>query len=301
MPRGLQIFKQTDLLRAIKTFQKAGLPVARAEIDRDGKIIVVTGSPSEQIQTEQRGVRYSRRKRQCRIPCPATLNREVTRHEKAVWYVRVGKGPRIRLTAEFGTAEFEIEYQAAISGKTQPRKSGPLAGSLAWLIDRYRETSAWTSLSMATRRQRENILKQIIGSAGSQRYTAITAATIAAGRDRRSQTPFQARHFLFTMVGLFEWATDAKFLKKNPAAAVKYPLLKSGDGFPVWTEDDVAAYETRWPIGTRQRVWIAVLLYTGLRRGDAVRLGRQHVRDGVASIKTEKTGTKCHDPAAPRR
>jgi integrase len=36
-------------------------------------------------------------------------------------------------------------------------------------------------------------------------------------------------------------------------------------------------------------VWLDVLLYTGLRRGDAVRLGRQHVRDGVATIKTEKS------------
>ena len=35
--------------------------------------------------------------------------------------------------------------------------------------------------------------------------------------------------------------------------------------------------------------WLDVLLYTGLRRGDAVRLGRPHVRDGVATIKTEKS------------
>ena len=33
-----------------------------------------------------------------------------------------------------------------------------------------------------------------------------------------------------------------------------------------------------------------MLAYTGLRRGDVVRLGRQHVRDGVATIKTEKSG-----------
>ena len=33
-----------------------------------------------------------------------------------------------------------------------------------------------------------------------------------------------------------------------------------------------------------------MLLYTGLRRGDAVRLGRQHVKDGVATILTEKSG-----------
>jgi integrase len=32
------------------------------------------------------------------------------------------------------------------------------------------------------------------------------------------------------------------------------------------------------------------LLYTGLRRGDAARLGRQHVREGIATLKTEKSG-----------
>jgi hypothetical protein len=44
-------FKQTDLLRAIRTFQKAGLSIARAEIDRDGKIVVVTGK-----QTDANGI-----------------------------------------------------------------------------------------------------------------------------------------------------------------------------------------------------------------------------------------------------
>jgi integrase len=58
----------------------------------------------------------------------------------------------------------------------------------------------------------------------------------------------------------------------------------------MWTEEAMAAYERRWPIGTRQRVWLDVLACTGLRRGDAVRLGRVHVRDGVATIKTEKSG-----------
>jgi integrase len=226
-------------------------------------------------------------------PRPPHLHREITRHKKAVWYVRVGKDRRIRIRAEFGTPEFDAEYQAAIAGERQaaPTTNAP-AGSLAWLIARYRETPAWTSLSLATRRQRENILRQVIDSAGRTLFSTIKEATIAKGRDRRGKTPFQARHFLDTMRGLFEWAKEAQFVESNPAAAVKYPLLKSGEGFPVWTEEDVAAYEARWPVGTRQRVWIAVLLYTGLRRGDAVRLGRQHVRDGVARLKTEKSGGK---------
>jgi integrase len=68
--------------------------------------------------------------------------------------------------------------------------------------------------------------------------------------------------------------------------------------FP-WTEEHVTAYEKRWPIGTRQRVWLDVLLYTGLCRGDAVRLGRQHIREGVATLKTEKTDTIVTLPILP--
>jgi site-specific recombinase XerD len=98
------------------------------------------------------------------------------------------------------------------------------------------------------------------------------------------------------MRGLFEWAAEAGFVKTNPAASVKYPTLKSGEGFPVWTEDDVLAYEQRWPLGTRERVWLSVLLYTGLRRGDAVRIGRQHVRNNVASLKTQKSGGTIPSP-----
>ena len=71
-------------------------------------------------------------------------------------------------------------------------------------------------------------------------------------------------------------------------------------GFKPWGEEDVAAYRERWPIGTRQRVWLEVLIGTGLRRGDAVMLGKQHVRDGIATIKTEKTDTEVTIPISPQ-
>ena len=43
-----------------------------------------------------------------------------------------------------------------------------ITGSLAWLIERYRETGEWTRLSLATRRLRENIFGHVIESAGIQ-------------------------------------------------------------------------------------------------------------------------------------
>jgi integrase len=92
------------------------------------------------------------------------------------------------------------------------------------------------------------------------------------------------------MRGLFRWAAKAKMVKADPTLGIDNPPHRQGDGFPPWTEEHVAAYQARWLIGTRQRVWLDVLLYTGLRRGDAVRFGRQHVKDGIGTIKTEKSG-----------
>jgi integrase len=174
-----------------------------------------------------------------------------------------------------------------------------MVGTLAWLIERYRETPAWTGLSNATRRQRENIFKAVLKTGGQEPFARITERTIAAGRDRRGKTPAQARHFIDAMRGLFKWAKGAGHATTNPATAVEYPTQKKSDGFPVWTEADLSRYEERWPVGTKERVWLAVLLYTGLRRGDAVKIGRQHVRNGVATIKTEKTGTEVCIPILP--
>jgi integrase len=227
------------------------------------------------------------------------LRLEKTRHGRRAWYVRFGNGPRIRIRAVYGTAEFDAAYQAALRGEHFAPMSAPRAGTLEWLIDRYRETTSWKALSPATRRQRENIFVNVIKSGGRSPYCEITKANIVAGRDRRAATPAQARNFLDAMRGLFKWALEAGLVSLNPAEGIKNPPRPKGDGFRPWTEDDVAAYEKRWPIGARQRVWLDVLLYTGLRRGDAVRLGRQHVRDGVAMIKTEKTGTAVALPILP--
>ena len=222
-------------------------------------------------------------------PRPPYLSRETTRHGRVVWYAR-RLGRRVRLHAAFGTLEFELEYQDALAGRTKPKRGEPASGTLAWLIARYRETTAWTTLSMATRRQRENILRQVLATASTHSLARITGDAIVAGRERRAATPSQARHFLDTMRGLFRWAAAAKHVRVDPTAGVADPPRVKSGGFRPWTEDDVAAYERRWPIGTRQRVWLDVLLYTGLRRGDAVRFGRQHVRDGIGTMQTEKSG-----------
>jgi hypothetical protein len=51
MSRSLKTFRQTDLTRAIKGARNVGVNVARAEIARDGRIVIVFGESGE-VNTE---------------------------------------------------------------------------------------------------------------------------------------------------------------------------------------------------------------------------------------------------------
>jgi integrase len=91
--------------------------------------------------------------------------------------------------------------------------------------------------------------------------------------------------------GLFRWLLESGLVADDPTTGVAVVRAKT-EGFPVWDEQDEARFRARWPLGTRERVAFEVLRQTGLRRGDAVRVGRPHVRDGVIRIATEKTGER---------
>jgi integrase len=231
---------------------------------------------------------------------PPHLHRERSRHGLAIWYVRRGHGPRIRLRAQYDSPEFWAEYQAALTGAA-PLKTGGSPGSLRWAIDRYRRSSAWAGLAPATRRQRENIYQQVVSTAGDKPLAKITQRTIVEGRERRAVRPHAANNFLKAMRGFFEWAAgDGDLVKVNPCLGVKTLKGANDDvGFHTWTEEEVARFESHWPTGTRQRLAFDILLYTGLRRGDAVKLGRQHVRDGLITLRTEKTGEVVILPLLP--
>jgi hypothetical protein len=58
--RGPLPFRQTDVARAIKGAVAAGLTVQRVEVDKDGKIVVVVGDPSQNPLSSTGGSEWDR-------------------------------------------------------------------------------------------------------------------------------------------------------------------------------------------------------------------------------------------------
>ena len=222
---------------------------------------------------------------------PPYVYRERSRHGRWVLYFRRGKGRRVRLPDNPTTEEFETAYRAALAGQTPPpaRRQATPSNSLAWLVDRYRESAVWQQLSLETRRRRELIFERAIRQANNPPFAAVTRAHIQRAVDKWADAPGQANNFLKAMRGLYAWAVRNEHVDQDPASGVqrvRYPT----DGFPAWTTDDVQAFRDRHPIGGKARLAMELLLLTGLRRSDVVRVGRQHLRGDVLTIRTVKTG-----------
>ena len=172
-------------------------------------------------------------------------------------------------------------------------------GSLCALVDAFRASSYWRALSPATRKQRELILAPILCEAGRERAADIAKADIVAGRERRAHTPFLANNYLKTLRRLFGWAVEHGHLGVDPTIGVKDVPKPDNGGFRPWSEGDVEVYRRRWPLGCRQRVALDVLLFTGLRRGDATRVGQGDVENSLLRLSAEKTGTELFIPIHP--
>lgn len=208
------------------------------------------------------------------------LRREKSRHGKTCWYVRAHSGERVRLKSSLEDkltfrAEYEEAYAALLKGqkpsKAHAKDTGPAANTLAWLWEQYTSSVKWGELAKATQKQRMNIMKHVLKDGGSIPLHLINVTIVEKGRDKRANTPAQANNYLKTLRQLFAWASKGgrKHMTGNPAMEVEMLDEATGEGFPAWTEEEVAQFEGRWPLGTKERLAFAVLLYTGLRRGDA--------------------------------
>jgi integrase len=227
------------------------------------------------------------------------IHREVTRHGKTIWYFRKGMGKRIRLPGVFGSPEFNAAYDAAAMGKEPDKKSTTPQTKLRWLVDRYYESGRFHALRDNTRRNHRLMLEGVCKTGRDLNFRAITAADIKAGIVRREKTPNMAAAYISVMRALFAFAKDSNWLTENPVRDdIKAAAIKT-DGYHTWTVEEVEQYQAHHLVGTQARLALDIMLYTGLRRSDAIVFGRQHIRNGVITFRTRKTGAEITLPLLP--
>lgn len=219
-------------------------------------------------------------------PRPPHVHPERTRHGKIIWRFRKGHGPRIRLPGPPGCEGFDEAYQAALAGHVE-RKPQKLRGSLEWMIDEYRQLPEWQALAPSTRQMRENLFHRLLKAVGKDADpNSITKSVMQKAVDAR--TAHASRNMLKAYRPLFRWAKRSDYIAVNPTEGLELARTTT-KGFHTWTLEEVQQFHERWPQGTRQRLAMDLLLYTGLRRQDLVTLGRQHIKGDMIEVVPSKT------------
>jgi integrase len=204
-------------------------------------------------------------------------------------YLRRRGYPRVPLPGLPWSPSFMAAYEAALSGPRTAIGAGRVRpGSVAAVVGEYFDSqSFFTAKSPGTQRMRRGILERFRAAYGDRPFALLPPEWIEALLD--SKPPHAARSWLATLRSLCAFAIKRGWLRADPTANIKLRAIK-GDGFHTWSEDEIVQFEAHHPIGSKPRLALALLLYTAQRRSDVVRMGRQHIKDGMLTVKQQKTG-----------
>jgi integrase len=221
------------------------------------------------------------------------------RHGKLRRYVRLPGRKRVALTGEAGSREFKETYETIVHGKREEIGANrTIPGTISAGIVSYYNSAAFASLAPETQRVRRNILERFRAEHGDKRIAVLQRAHIDRMVAAKAATPAAARNFLNTVRALMQHTILQGWREDDPTHGVRRPKMATG-GFRTWTEEDIATFEAAHPVGTRARLALGLLLHTAQRRSDVVRMGRQHVRDGVIEVRVQKTRTVLAIPLHP--
>lgn len=196
------------------------------------------------------------------------------RHGKTRYRFRKKGLPAYHFRNPPGTEEFREEYARALSAeKVTESRFAPFTYDA--LIESFYQSPRWVGMRASSQNTYRGIIERFRAKNGNKDVRGVTAGAIEAKLVKLGETPSAANNLRKALARLHRHAIKLDWRKDNPVDATDGFKIEN-DGFHTWTEAEIAAYEAKWPLGTRERLAMALLLYTALRKSDMVLVGPQH-------------------------
>jgi integrase len=241
---------------------------------------------------------------------PKNVTSFVDRHGKERFRYRKTGRPVHYFRAVFGTPDFDAELEACrTAGGIAAGAERAKAGSVDDLVGRFYRSPVFTNAGPDTRRVNRGLIESFRAEAGDLPVAKFSFAHIEAiltaraekkpasnGRTVGGRTA--ARNLHKQLRRLFRFAVKLGWIEKNPAELAEAVSVPKG-GFHTWTEQEIAQYRQRHPLGTKARLALEIILWTGQRRDDARSFGPQHMQEGAIRYKQAKTKKVLWLPIAP--
>jgi len=218
---------------------------------------------------------------------PPYVHAFVDRHGRARHYLRRPGAKPVPLPGLPWSPEFMAAHEAAL-GTAAPQQeigaSRTMPGTINALVVNYYKSGSWLhELEEDTRKTRKRIIERFREKHGDKRVALLRQDHLLKMLDE-IEKPSAKRHWLKAIRGLMRSAVPS-MRRDDPTAGIANIKLPKSRGHHTWTDDEIGQYRKHWAIGTQQRLVMEFALETMSRRGEVVRLGPQHVRNGRIRIK----------------
>jgi integrase len=214
------------------------------------------------------------------------------RHGHLRYYFRRRGEPAIALPGKPGSPEFAAAYNAALA-QLPVKDAGEdwAEGSIGAVITAYYGYHQFLTYAESTRGMRRRILELIRKKEGHKPLRRLDRAAIE--QRLAQQKPQNAKNWLKTLRGLMEYARRKGLISTDPTSGIKIKI--TGGRIHTWDEAEIAQFEARHPTGSKARLAMSLLLYTGQRRSDVIRLGPRNMRGGKIFVRQKKTKMQLRD------
>jgi len=216
------------------------------------------------------------------------VNAYQDRHDKQRIYYREPGKPQVALPGPLYSEEFWVAYHKAKANEPLPVGKAPLAGSIGAAIMGYYGSAEFAQLAPSSKQVYRRILDKFAAEHGHAPIAEVQTKHVNVFIDKKAETPGAANVFRTRISGVFEYAKSVGMITVNPAKEAKRVKYKSA-GYRTWTEADITAFRAKWKETAPERIAMEILLHTGLRRSDAVRLGWNHLVQDTFCITTRKS------------
>jgi integrase len=234
-----------------------------------------------------------------KLKLPRYINAYVDRNGKPRFYYRRAGFKSVALPGLPWSSEFMQAYERATAG--QPLSAGTarvLPGSMHALAISYYGSQEFLAMKPSSRQVRRNIIERFCREMdvnglcnGDKRAALLQRDHIVRFMAARSAQPESANGLRKALRALMQHAIEIRLRDDDPTRDVKAIRVKT-TGYHSWTEEEIAQFEEHHAVGSRPRLALALLVFTGQRRSDVVRMGRQHIRDGRLHLRQIKTGAE---------
>lgn len=209
---------------------------------------------------------------------------------------RKGKGKRIRLPDDPTGAEFMEAYQAALTGQPLPdpreKVTRAAPGSIAALIASYKQSDKYLRLRPTSKGQYDHRLETIRNDHGHRSVSGLEPRRINnVILQPFANRPGSALDTLKKLRVLIRHAIRIGWLKQDPSVGLERPKIKE---IRAWKDAELAAFEARWPLGTKQRTAYALQLYLGTARVDTHLMTWPQIEEDIATYERSKTGVPVY-------